>query len=143
MSVEGSRRAAILEMLEASPGSSASQLAEHLALHVSTIRQHLRLLTRRGLVVTRPQGRRILLFPAAFRGPMHAAQPGLRTLDLLGVLAARAPCSAVELIRITGWSRRVVYYHLAVLRNHGLIETETMGRYDLVRPIRAMGGPSG
>ena len=135
-------RQRLTDLVGRRPGSSIRELADVLGIRRTAVVHHLRLLGRAGAVRSVRSGRRVLVFPAR-ANPFEG---------LVGLLRLRAVQRIVEALRdepglsIRGTARRLgvtpraVRYHVARLRDLGLVRIEwgLGGRRTLLLEARAV-----
>lgn len=137
-------RLAIYRAIAAEPGLPLQTLAARLDLPMGTLRHHVELLEREGIVHTRIAGRRRIAFaeiPETAEMPEDRAflqEPTSRRIIL--TLVARPNVSLTDVMESTGLSQRVIYYHAKRLLDAGLITTARDGTYHGMRPTARLYG---
>jgi DNA-binding MarR family transcriptional regulator len=121
----------------AAPGLSLSAAADRLSAAASTVRYHVRVLEREGLLETRKvRGNRVLLPADRLAGPdAGVADPALSAAleddarrDVLVAVSRAEPASVSELAGELDRARSTVSHHLQRLAADGLVDREREGR---------------
>ncbi|HET6403367.1 MAG TPA: winged helix-turn-helix transcriptional regulator [Candidatus Thermoplasmatota archaeon] len=133
--LEHETRAKLHAHLVAHPGSSRRDLCHALGIHPMTLVHHLQVLASLGVVVARREGREVL-YHVAHAPPDVPATLRAQPRRLIARLLAQRPLTQRQIAEATGFSQRLVAYHLA--RMEAIVEA-TPGR-----PHRyALRGPLG
>lgn len=131
-------RLTIYRAILAQPGIPLQTLAAKLDLPMGTLRFHVDLLERGGIVHTRIAGRRRIAFaefPESTEIPEDRAflqEPTSRRIVL--EIVAHPNVSLTDIQESTGLSQRAVYYHAKRLLDAGLIVAARDGTYAGLRP---------
>lgn len=124
------QRLMIMRIVEKEPGLPLGELLSRVSIGWGTLHHHVQMLVRHGYLQLARVGRRQLVYAAH----MHEADAQVRAKGLLlGATARRLaeammahPQSTVgELVKITGDSHRVVYYHIKRFHDAGLAQDES------------------
>lgn len=120
-------RRRLLDLVHEEPGITISDLSARLGVGWGAFYHHLHQLEAAGLLQTRPEGRRCLVYPP---GQRPAAHPHARSLlrsptaRSLALAILRQPrCTVQQLVASQSRSERVVYYHVRRLVDAGLVTT--------------------
>jgi DNA-binding transcriptional ArsR family regulator len=140
-------RARLYETVAESPGTYLSELAATADVPVSTVRYHVRVLEREGVVETeRIRGKRRLFPGNAATGPLDAALNDASTEPILRAVRREEPVSVSGLADSVDRAASTVSYHLARLEDADLVERARDGtsvRVSLTPATRAaLRGPS-
>lgn len=127
--LEHEDRAAINDHVAAQPGAYMAAVSEALDIHISTVRHHVKILEREGLVETAKVRGRRRVFPAHVQQQaLMAALEDDATARILTTLARRGPCSGCELADSVDRCIATVSHHLSRLAADGLVVREKNGR---------------
>jgi DNA-binding transcriptional ArsR family regulator len=122
-------RAAIHDHVTEHPGTYVSALGEAVDVSTSTVRHHLRILEREGLVEDAHVLGRRRLFPAGVDHPaVTAALADETTADVMLALARHGPCGSGSLAEELDTSPSTVSHHLSRLEEAGVVVREDDGR---------------
>lgn len=131
-------RRRVLEIVAARPGISVREIARRAETTWPNAKYHVMRLEQAGLVGTRLVGRQRVVFALdqALEGVIEArallAEPTARRIALYVI--DHPGGSIADVIRATGDSQRVVYYHLKRFIEAGLVEHSNEARYRGIRP---------
>ena len=127
------QRMSLLRLILARPGISLREASRQLQMNWATVTYHAMRLESAGLIQSRTVGRHRICYP------MGNADEGLvEARGILSEATARRIAAFIvehpgtrisEVIRGTGESQRVVYYHLKRLVDAGLLSMSERGRY--------------
>lgn len=121
-------RGRILAYLSENPGASLSEVARYLGVHRNAVAHHIRILSSYDKVQQRRQGRRALLFPAAYSNPRHQDLLGLvrqsTSRDILAALAIDPTVSWRALAQALGVTPHTVRWHIQRLETMGLMQLD-------------------
>lgn len=133
--LEHATRGRIVERLHDAPGATRRELAQAVGVPVATIAYHLDMLLALGVVHARREGRELVHFAGAPPATPRALVAPPRA-ELARLLAA-APLTQGELAAHTGWSQRLVAYHLARMTPFVQDDGGRPRRYSLAAPVRS------
>lgn len=136
-------RQRIYELLRAAPGASAAELSEGSKLHVTTVKYHLDVLRRVGMV-----GEQVVDGTRRFFSYENGDRVEFLTRALLDEPAAKAIYGQIEqhpglpfieVARALGMRKEHVHYHVKKLAKHGLLTDQWVGgrRLLFVAPAHA------
>jgi DNA-binding transcriptional ArsR family regulator len=123
--LDNGTRKQIYEMLRAAPGASAAELSQASALHVTTVKYHLDVLRKVGMV-----GEQVVDGCRRFYSYENGDRMEFLTRALLDEPAARAIYQQIEqhpglpfieVARALGMRKEHVHYHVKKLTKHGLV----------------------
>lgn len=132
------------------PGVSITEVAARLSMTWGQINYHLIRLTHAGLVTTVKAGRHRLVFPSDHSPEMPEDRAILlgKTARAIALVIVENPYVAItDLVRISGESERVVYYHVRRLLDAGLVSSASgshlRGLTASARLVRLLGDMAG
>ena len=131
-------RQKVYELLRDAPGSSAAELGERSALHVTTVKYHLDVLRRLGMVgeQTVDGRRRFFSYENGDRAEMLERalldEPAARAVYQQIIKAPGRPF--IEVAKALGMRKEHVHYHVQKLSKHGLIADKWEGGRRLLFP---------
>jgi DNA-binding MarR family transcriptional regulator len=127
--LEHEARAAVFEVVEESPGSYLSELAERADLPLSTTRHHVRVLEREDLLMgAKVRGKR-RFYPAFTEGiELAAAMNDAATASILDALARLGAASVSDLAGELDRDPSTISHHLQRLEADDLVVREREGR---------------
>lgn len=132
--LENEVRRRIYEAIEDRPGSYVSEIAEETDIPRSTVRYHVRVLNREGLVFDEKIRGKRRFFPAGSDGvELTAALEDEATGAVFDAVARLAPASVSEVASSVDRTPATVSYHLSRLESAGLVERERDGNAVLNR----------
>lgn len=122
-----------------SPGLPVGAIVRRLGLGAGTVQYHLHRLNEKGVIRTVAVGRRTLVFPrGAFGQDLEARGLSLlygRTCRAIAeAIVRRRGASVTEICAETGKSHRVVYYHVKLLMEAGLVVSASPTRFRNLTP---------
>lgn len=121
-------RSRLLAYLAENPGASLSDVSRHLGLHRNAVAHHVRILSTHDKLNVRRQGRRSLLFPAAYRDPREQELLGLvrqtTSRDILAALASDPTVSWRALAQALGVTPHTVRWHVQRFEGMGLMHVQ-------------------
>jgi DNA-binding transcriptional ArsR family regulator len=119
----------VYESVAISPGIGFRQLVRASGLGAGTVRHHLNVLIRHGILDERRAGSRIAFFHAgattpAWRGVVALRDPSLRELHAFA-LTTPGSCQRffIDAMARRGWPRTTTVHRLARLERHGLLQS--------------------
>lgn len=126
--LESPERLRILQIVYERPGISVTELAGCLAMSWGQLSYHLARLERAELLHTVKAGRHRLVFPE--REPLETPEDRAlvleRTARALALLIVDNPqLTVTDLVRLSGETPRVVYYHVKRLLDAGLVTSSS------------------
>lgn len=122
------RREAIYERIERSPGIHVTKLADETRTHRSTVRYHLRMLDREGLIAGETvRGKHRLYTTDAADATVLAALSDAATADLLRTIERVEPASVSVLATELDRAPSTISYHLSRLAEDDLVDREREG----------------
>lgn len=124
--LESPERLGILRLVYERPGISVTDLASRLSMTWGQLNYHLLRLAAAGLLHTVKAGRHRLVFPEreSVETPEDRAIVLEKTARALALLIVGNPhVSVTDLVRMSGESPRVVYYHVKKLLDAGLVSS--------------------
>jgi DNA-binding transcriptional ArsR family regulator len=122
-------RRRVHQAVAADPGAGFLELVRACGLGAGTVRHHLTVLAKHGLVAERRHGARTAFFEAracgdAWRGVVALRDPSLRLLHAAVAAAPGGSQSAfVQAMARHGWTRTTTQHRLARLERHGLLRS--------------------
>ena len=122
--LESPERLRILQIVYERPGVSVTEVAQRLEMTWGQLNYHLSRLSSAGLLHTVKAGRHRLVFPEKepAEAPEDRALVLERTARALALLIVDNPqVTVTDLVRLSGASPRVVYYHVKKLLEAGLV----------------------
>jgi predicted transcriptional regulator len=132
--LENDRRADVYEMITDSPGIYISKLSDEMTIHRSTVRYHVRVLEKEGLIAERVQQGKHRLFPVEKNDlSLIAALDHEATAAVLHALLRVEPASVSLLADELDRAPSTVSYHLTRLAEEELIVQERNGNTVLTR----------
>jgi DNA-binding transcriptional ArsR family regulator len=126
--LESPERLRIIQIVYDRPGVSVTELANSVEMSWGQLSYHLGRLADAGLLHTVKAGRHRLVFPDKEPGetPEDRAMILERTARALALLIVDNPhVRATDLVRLSGESPRVVYYHVKRLLDSGLVSSSS------------------
>lgn len=142
--LEQSTRAAIYAALQESPGASLAGLAAAVGVTKSTVRYHVDVLRRAGLVDTTEVGGETRVATADRDIEVAAATSAEATGRILEAVAEHEPASVTDVATAADRAPSTVSHHLAALAERDIVERERVGEAVLTTLLpatrAAMGG---
>lgn len=149
--LEHPRRRAIFEHIQRNPGTSFRETARIVGMAAGTVRHHLNVLQRSGMVVERPHGATVRFFEnhgkhdADWVEVVMLREPALKLLFDWLKQSPQSPQTAIlEAMEVHGWSRSTTQHRLSRLVDAGLVTIRLQGRYKMYsiadRPPPSTGG---
>ena len=136
--LEHPRRRAIFEHVQRNPGTSFRETARVVGIAAGTVRHHLNVLQRAGMVVERPHGATVRFFEnhgkhdADWVEVVMLREPALRLLfDWLKQHPKSPQTAILEAMEVHGWSRSTTQHRLSRLVDAGLATIRLQGRYKM------------
>lgn len=127
--LEHEARVEMLDAVEAAPGTYLSEIAEQADLPLSTVRHHVRVLEREGLVASAKVRGRRRFYPGGTEGlELAAAMNDEATATVLDALARLGPSSVSGLAEAVDRDPSTVTHHLKRLEEDGIVVRERDGR---------------
>lgn len=131
--LENEVRQAIYEAVVASPGDYVAAITEEMAVAPSTVRYHLRVLEKEGLVKSeRFRGKRRVLPVQSDDVPLAAAFSDEPASSLIQVIDDNEPVRVSDLAAAVDRAPSTVSYHLSRLEADGVVVRERSGESVLV-----------
>ena len=130
--LESPERLRILQIVYDRPGISVTELAHRLSMTWGQLNYHLTRLGQAGLVHTVKAGRHRLAFPEkeSAETPEDRAIVLERTARALALLIVGNPhLATTDLVRMSGETPRVVYYHVKKLLDAGLVTSDSSSHH--------------
>ena len=148
--LESPERLRILQIVYERPGVSVTELAQRLEMTWGQLNYHLTRLASAGLLHTVKAGRHRLVFPEKepAETPEDRALLLERTARALALLIVDNPqVTVTDLVRLSGETPRVVYYHVKRLLDAGLVTSSSgihhRGLAASARLVHLLGGVGG
>ncbi|MHB1262263.1 MAG: winged helix-turn-helix transcriptional regulator [Thermoplasmatota archaeon] len=135
--LEHPRRKAIFEHIQRNPGTSFRETARTVGIAAGTVRHHLNVLERAGMVVERPHGATVRFFEqkdsdADWVSVVMLREPALKVLhDWLKQHPGSPQTGVLEAMEEQGWSRSTTQHRLSRLVDSGLVAIKLQGRYKM------------
>lgn len=143
--LEHPRRKAIFEHIQRNPGTSFRETARTVGIAAGTVRHHLNVLERAGMVVERPHGATVRFFEqkdsdADWVSVVMLREPALKVLhDWLKLHPGSPQTGILEAMEEQGWSRSTTQHRLLRLVDSGLVAIKLQGRYKMYRVVERQG----
>lgn len=126
--LENEHRAVIYDRINDSPGIHVSKLSDETLIHRSTVRYHVRILDREGLIAEEMVRGKHRLYPVDEQNPkLLAALAEDATMDLLQAVERVEPVSVSGLAAELDRAPSTISYHLARLAEDDLVTRERKG----------------
>ncbi|WP_323192781.1 helix-turn-helix domain-containing protein [Halostella sp. PRR32] len=127
--LEHENRAAIVDRLEAEPGTYLSAVADETGIPLPTVRYHMKILRHEERVTSEVIRGKRRYFPAGFEATeLAAALDDAATRDVLHALEAEEPATVTDLADVLNRDPSTVTHHCKRLEEDGLVERERDGR---------------
>lgn len=130
-------RRRILDTIKANPGIKISHVCKETGAGWGTVKHHLHLLEKNGLVVSRSLGRDRLLFTADIPDAEQRAQEALRqgrAESLATAIATNPGASQKELCADVRMTRKIIRRYVELLTRAGLIKEQRENRFQRYYP---------